>query len=82
METIVGNLTKINEETIATIEGMIVNGLKTVSEEVCIKWNVMMDHAQTHVMSDRETGLRHRPRKQPAPTADNNCASIAACRYF
>ena len=40
------------------------------------------EHAQILVMSARETGLRHRPRKQPAPAVDNYCAANAALRIF
>ena len=73
-----------NDEVSRVVEEMTVGGMTIQEGEVYIKSAVMQDHqsrrehAQRHVIDVRETGLRHRPRKQPAPAADSNCHTTPA----
>ena len=74
----------INDEVSRVVEEMIVDDMTIPEGEVCIKSAVMRHHqfkreyARRRVIDVRETGLRHRPRKQPAPAADSNCHTTPA----
>ena len=73
-----------NDEVFRVVEETIAGDMTIPEGEVYIKSAVMQDHpfrrehAQRHVIDVRETELRHRPRKQPAPAADSNCHTTPA----